>query len=189
MTSLSLYKTYIQPVLTYGLEIVQPKQSNLAKLELFQKTILKQILSLPINTSDPTAYILSGLLPIEVIIDIKCMTLFNNICRQPDNAIEKQLARRQLLNKSTDSRSWFINIKKILLKYEFSNINELLTNPIRKSRWKSSVQRAVENFWTEKLRETATWYPSLEHRNSLIQLLTSRKILTQSRAAINEHWS
>jgi hypothetical protein len=27
MTSLSLYKTYIQPVLTYGLEIVQPKQS------------------------------------------------------------------------------------------------------------------------------------------------------------------
>jgi hypothetical protein len=56
------------------------------------------------------------------------MTLFNNICRQPDKAIEKQLAMRQLLNKSTDSKSWFINIKKILLKYEFSNINELLTN-------------------------------------------------------------
>ena len=145
MTSLSLYKTYIQPVLTYGPEIVQPKQSNLVKLELFQKTILKQILSLPINTLDPTAYILSGLLPVEAIIDIKCMTLFNNICRQPDNAIEKQLAMRQLLNKSTDSRSWFINIKKILLKYEFSNINELLTNPIKKSIWKSSVQREVEN--------------------------------------------
>jgi hypothetical protein len=32
-------------------------------------------------------------------IDIKCMTLFNNICRQPDKAIEKQLAMRQLLNK------------------------------------------------------------------------------------------
>jgi hypothetical protein len=128
MTSLSLYKTYIQPVLTYGLAIVQPKQSNLVKLELFQKTILK-IMSLPINTPDPTAYILSGLLPVEAIIDIKCMSLFNNICRQPDNAIEKQLAMRQLLNKSTDNRSWFINIKKILLKYEFSNINELLTNP------------------------------------------------------------
>ena len=166
MTSLSLYKTYIQPVLAYGLEIVQPKQSNLAKLELFQKSILKQILSLPINTPDPTAYILSGLLPIEAIIDIKYITVCNNICRQPDNAIEKQRARRQLLNKSTDSRSWFIYIKKILLKYEFSNINELLTNPIRKSIWKSSVQRAVENFWSEKIRETATWYPSLEHLNS-----------------------
>ena len=28
MTSLFLYKTYIQPVLTYGIEIVQPKQSG-----------------------------------------------------------------------------------------------------------------------------------------------------------------
>jgi hypothetical protein len=49
---------------------LQPKQSNLVKLELFQKTILK-ILSLPINTPDHTAYILSGLLPVEAIIDIK----------------------------------------------------------------------------------------------------------------------
>ena len=193
MTSLSLYKTYIQPVLTYGLEIVQPKQSNLVKLELFQKTILKQILSLPINTPDPTAYIISGLLPVEAIIDIKCMSLFNNICRQSDNAIEKQLAMRQLLNKSTDNRSWFINIKKILLKYEFSNINELLTNPIRKSLiWKSSVQRAVENFWTEKIRETATWYPSLEHLNSKLYapklphpIIDISKDLNTSRASIS----
>jgi hypothetical protein len=193
MTSLSLYKTYIQPVLTYGLEIVQPKQSNLVKLELFKKTILKQILSLPINTPDPTAYIISGLLPVEAIIDIKCMSLFNNICRQPDNAIEKQLAMRQLLNKSTDNRSWFINIKKILLKYEFSNINELLTNPIRKSLiWKSSVQRAVENFWTEKIRETATWYPSLEHLNSKLYapklphpIIDISKDLNTSRASIS----
>ena len=120
------------------------------------------------------------------------MTLFNNICRQPDKAIEKQLAMRQLLNKSTDSRSWFINIKKILFKYEFSNINELLTNPIRKSIWKSSIQRAVENFWSEKIRETATWYPSLEHLNSKLYtpklphpIIDISKDLSPSRAAIS----
>jgi hypothetical protein len=119
------------------------------------------------------------------------MTLFNNICRQPDTAIEKQLAMRQLLNKSTDSRSWFINIKKILLKYEFSNINELLTNPIKKLLWKSSVQREVDNFWTEKIRETATWYPPLEHLNSKLYtpklphpIIDISKDLNPSRAAM-----
>jgi hypothetical protein len=79
-------------------------------------------------------------------------------------------------------------IVKILLKYEFYNINELLTNSIRKSRWKSSVQRAVDNFWTEKLRETATWYPSLEHLNSklyfhldfLIEFVNNSLILENS---------
>jgi hypothetical protein len=49
ITSISLYKTYVQPVLMYGLEIVQPKQTNLKKLEVFQKNILKQILMLQIQ--------------------------------------------------------------------------------------------------------------------------------------------
>jgi hypothetical protein len=48
------------PVLMYGLEIVQPKQTNLKKLEVFQKNILKQILSLPTNAPDPAIYIISG---------------------------------------------------------------------------------------------------------------------------------
>jgi hypothetical protein len=47
ITSVSLYKTYVQPVLMYGLEIVQPKQTNLKKLEVFQKNILLLLL-LPI---------------------------------------------------------------------------------------------------------------------------------------------
>ena len=63
ITSISLYKTNVQPVLMYGLEIVQPKQTNLKKLEVFQKNILKQILSLPTNAPHPAIYIISGLLP------------------------------------------------------------------------------------------------------------------------------
>ena len=69
-------------------------------------------------------YTSSGLLPIEAILDIKYMTLFNNICRQHDDAIEKQLETRQLNIKTTESKSWFTILKKILIKYDFSNINK-----------------------------------------------------------------
>jgi hypothetical protein len=51
------------------------------------------------------------------------MTLFNNICRQHDDAIEKQLATRQLNIKTTESKSWFTILKKTLIKYDFSNTN------------------------------------------------------------------
>jgi hypothetical protein len=62
ITSISLYKTYVQPVLMYGLEIVQPKQTNLKKLEVFQKNILKQILMLQIQQyTSYQAYYLSKL--------------------------------------------------------------------------------------------------------------------------------
>jgi hypothetical protein len=115
-------------------------------------------------------YTSSGLLPIEAILDIKYMTLFNNICRQHDDAIEKQLAIRQLNIKTTESKSWFTILKKTLIIYDFSNINELLAKPPKKikSMWKSLIMKAVERYWAKKIREIATWYPSLERLNSEI---------------------
>jgi hypothetical protein len=44
---LHIYKTYITPVLLYGMELLLPSSKPLEQLELFQKRILKQILSLP----------------------------------------------------------------------------------------------------------------------------------------------
>jgi hypothetical protein len=41
-------------------------------------------------------YILSGLLPVEAQIHIRALGLFNNICNQAEDSVEKTLARRQV---------------------------------------------------------------------------------------------
>ena len=87
--SSDLYKIYILPVLTYGLEVILPKKTLIDKLELFQKRLIKQILTLPNHTSDIALYVLTGILPIEAQIHIKALTLFNNIALQEDKAVEK----------------------------------------------------------------------------------------------------
>jgi hypothetical protein len=137
-------------------------------------------------------YTSSGLLPIEAILDIKYMTLFNNICRQHDDAIEKQFATRQLKIKTTESKSWFTILKKTLIKYDFSNINELVAKPPKKSIWKSLIMKAVERYWAKKICEIATWYPSLERLNSEIYkpklyhpILDISRDLNPSKAAMN----
>ncbi|CAG2246627.1 unnamed protein product [Mytilus edulis] len=61
-TSIAMLRTYILPILTYGLEIVLPKGKMLDNLQLKTKKLLKQILSLNINVADP-AY--------EIHFDIK----------------------------------------------------------------------------------------------------------------------
>ena len=104
-------------VLLYGLELIMPTKTLLKELKTFQKKIIKQILNIPINTADSAVYILSGLLPIEAQIDKKILTLFNNICRQEDSSVEKQIAWRQITVKTLKSNSWFITVKIILLKY------------------------------------------------------------------------
>jgi hypothetical protein len=52
-TLISLLKTYILPILTYGLEIVIPKGKILDDIQNYYKKLLKQLLSLTINVADP----------------------------------------------------------------------------------------------------------------------------------------
>ena len=101
--------------------------------------MLKQILSLPTRTAGAAVYVLSGLLPVEAQIHIRTLGLFNNICNQADNSIEKNLARRQLIVKSNESSSWFIEIKYILRKYNLQKASWYLDNPPKKSVWTSTV--------------------------------------------------
>ena len=90
ITCVNLYRTFILPILTYGLEVLLPNQSSIKKLEQFQKQLLKRILSVPQNTPDTAVYILSGLIPIQEQVQWKAFTLFNNICRQDDSSIGNQ---------------------------------------------------------------------------------------------------
>jgi hypothetical protein len=78
-TSLQLFKTYVLPILLYGMEILLPTKTHTAKMDLFQKKILKQILSLPKNAPDCAVYILTGMWPIELQIQYKALICYNNI--------------------------------------------------------------------------------------------------------------
>jgi hypothetical protein len=80
----------------YGIELIIPKATPLAQLELFQKRMIKQILSLSTRTADPAVYMFSGLLPVEAQIHIRALGLFNNICNQAEDSVEKTLARSQV---------------------------------------------------------------------------------------------
>ena len=95
---------------------------------------MKQILSLYINVADPAInYILSGLLPIEAEIHIKALTFFEH------TSIEWRLAERQLQVKSYDSNSWFMDIRKICIKYDITDPYTYLENPLPKLEWKRLI--------------------------------------------------
>ena len=137
ITSIYLIRTFIQPILAYSLEIILPTSQNIEKLEKFQRQLLKKILTLSINTPDSAIFIVTGFLPVIAQIERKALTIFNNICRQKDNAIEKRIGLRQLTVKDMDSNSWFIAIKKMLYKYKLLDPITLMNNPPRKLEWKN----------------------------------------------------
>ncbi len=163
-TSLHLIQIYVLPVLLYGLDVVLPTAKQIKQLDTFYRKFLKQILSLPQTVANPAVYILSGTIPIEAYIHKRSLTLFGNICRL-ENSVENSIVKRQLSVKSIYSCSWSSQIRQILLKYELPEPLDLLDNPVEKAKWKSQVNKAVNNYWTDKIKHSSTLYPSLKYLN------------------------
>ena len=91
--------------------------------------------------------------------------MYGSICRLEENSVEKQLARRQLSIKGFSSNSWYIAIRKLLIKYDLPQIWELLDNPPIKVRWKATVNKCVDRYWSATIRQKAALYPSLQYLN------------------------
>ncbi|CAC5378993.1 unnamed protein product [Mytilus coruscus] len=121
------------------------------------KKLLKQILSLPTCVADITVNILTGILPIEARLHIRALGLFNNICNQPDDSVEKSLAKRQLLIKNDGSSSWFIAIKHMLRKYDLQEASWYLNNAFKKTILTSNIKKTIYNHWNRKPIELMIW--------------------------------
>ena len=164
-TNLHLVKTYVLPVLLYGLELVLSCKTLINKQETYQKKMLKQILSLPTSTADVAVYVISGFLPVEAQIDKNTLTLLNNVARQDDTSVKKQIAIMQLTIKNEKSSSWFIQARKTFLKYNRGDIHEQLVNPPEKNQWKTTVNKTVNKYWQNEIITSSAFYSTLEFMN------------------------
>jgi hypothetical protein len=63
--------------------------------------------------------------------------------------LEKLLARQQLRTKNINSNSWFIEIKKMLIKYNLQDPEYYLDNPMTKRLWITSIKREIQNYYDE----------------------------------------
>ena len=104
----------------------------------------------------------------EVIIHARALSLFGNtcICRLQADSVEQRLAGRQLSVKSLNSSSWFICIKKLLIKYDLPQATELLDNPPSKYRWKTLEKKQIDEYWLDQMRHKAKLYSSLRFLHS-----------------------
>ncbi|MEW8548618.1 MAG: reverse transcriptase family protein, partial [Candidatus Thiodiazotropha sp.] len=164
-SSLHLYQIYVIPILLYGLEVVLPRPKIVDIADKFNKKYLKCLLSVPITTADAAVYILSGTIPIQGMIEQRILGFFGSICRLPCTSVEKQLAERQLTAKPLNSNSWFIAVKKLLIKYNLPDPFELLENPPSKYTWKRRVRDAINGYWIPAIQAQAALYPSLRWLN------------------------
>ena len=159
-----IYSAYVLPRVLYGLST-----SNLAiyqtnKLETVHLKHLKFFQSLPLYVATPIVYLLIGCLPIEAEIDLQKLSLFGCLTRSNNNTLI-DVTIRQLAVKSYSSKSWFVDVSKLLLKYNLPPAAKLLSYPLTKYQFKSLTKKAVHQYWSDVLKQQCGEKSSLRYIN------------------------
>ncbi|CAG2214778.1 unnamed protein product [Mytilus edulis] len=102
-------------------------------------------------------------LPAEAEIHKRAFTLFGNICRSGKNSMEWRIAERQLSIKNMKSNSWFIEIKKLCLKYDIDDPYSFLITPLSKFLWKKLISTKINSYWEKRINDESKLYQTLSY--------------------------
>ena len=93
---LKVISTYVTPRLLYGLDSMRLSRKDVTSLETFYKQLLKRFQGVTDTTANEAVYLLLGMVPVELIIHMKVLGLFEAIARFDKHHPLRQLEIRQL---------------------------------------------------------------------------------------------
>ena len=166
----SLYKTYIIPLLVYGLESLVLQEKEIQTLEAYHRRNLRHLLHLPASTATPAIYLLSGCPPLEAEIHVRTLLFFRSIAegRGQEGPLDfvNSVIERQLALKGMDSSSWTAWVRRILLHYGLPNAFDVLRHPPEKTYWRKMVRSTIYQHWTDLLLSQKEQMSSLAYLKS-----------------------
>ena len=162
--SYRIYQAYVLPRVMYGLPFVTPNAAQVQQLELAHRRILRQLQSLPQRTAIPAIYLMLGVLPFEAILHLGQLSGLLSIIFSSNERL-KNVMNRQLAMKSYKSSSWFVCVVKTLRRYGLPSVLELLNCDDTKAVIKKKMKKAVNEYWTAKLREECREKKTLQFIN------------------------
>jgi hypothetical protein len=160
--SVHLWNTVALPCLLNGTELWQLTPAETSPLEVFQRSILKQLQGLPDRTATAAVHILTGTLPVAAKIHSRALNLFRSAVADKTSR-EYQLAQTQLSLKEDGSSSWFMYIEDLAYTYQLPSPHELLEQTPSKESWKTTVKRRIHQHWKQRLEEEGASKSTLKH--------------------------
>ena len=124
--SLHMFEVYVISRILYGLEALNISQTDIKKLEVHLRTVIRQLQSLPTRAANTALYILSGTLPMEARIHRKRLSIIPSLLMNP---MFCDLIPRQLAMKGIDSPSWIVQTQKLLREYNLPSLIDLWLEP------------------------------------------------------------
>ena len=162
--SFKIYQCYVIPRLLFGLEFLPLTITQMNILSKFHIDNLRRFQSLPARTATSAVYLLLWALPIEAELHKRQLSLLYNLITSTNETIQ-ELTKRQIAVNLDNGQSFYSRAQDILAQYNLPHLQDLQSKLDIKEKWKLLVKRAVNEFWTEKLRSEAREKSTLKYLN------------------------
>ena len=144
------YMTYVIQRLLYGLEVVRLNKTQLQQLEQYHLNTLRQIQSLPKGQLLLPCTCCSVLFQLKPKYTKRQLSLLYAAIIASENQYLQKVIQRQLACAFDIVNSFFHIISQVLEKYDLPTVSQLLTLNISKLQWKTTYNKAIEQFWTRQ---------------------------------------
>ena len=159
---LKIEQMYARPVLLSGLGGLVLRQNEINALHIHYKDTLRNILKLPKDVAEPAVFFIAGSLPIVAYLHMRILSLFSMICHLQGNPLN-YIAREAIVRARPSSRSWFLMLRDICVKYDLPHPLILLESPMPKNKFKTLYKLKVTEVWHSHLVESCKSFPSLRY--------------------------
>jgi len=158
---LTIYTTYVLPVILHGLDSVHLQAKCETELEKFHSQTIKHLQGLPTRTATHGAYSLSGTLPMTALLDKAKLSLLRCMLTAAERSDE--MTHFLIMGaQSCVTGSWTNDVTTLLAKYQLPDITVLIQEKISKTQWKSRTDKAIDEYWSRKITEECRKKSSLK---------------------------
>ena len=137
LSNRKMFNSYHQPSFIYGTDTMSVNLTDLERLEVKYRQVLRNMLSLPIYTNTAVIYLSIGVLPAAAQRDIEILGLFGQLAMCED---DKQTVRRIIANSLTyydlNFNGWSGLVRKTCLCYDLPDPIQIMQYPWRPDRWR-----------------------------------------------------
>ena len=145
---------YDLPSFIYGLDTIHINLTDLDRLEVKFRSVLRNMLSLPSSVAIPAIYLTMGVLPAVAERDLEIMSLLGQITQCPrDLQSVSDIIEDGLTKFDLDFSGWSGLVKRTAVLYGLMDPLELIQQPWRSDRWRLNCKKVITNYWIDVLHK------------------------------------
>jgi hypothetical protein len=155
LSNRKMFISYHQPSFLYGTDTMHLNTTDMERIEVKYRKVLKHMLSLPACTTSAAVYLNIGVMPASAQRDVEILGLLGQLAMCDS---ESQNIRSVITNTLTfygvNFTGWSSLVRKTCHKYGLPDPLQYMQYPWRPDRWRDHCKRTVKDFWEKQLLQT-----------------------------------